>query len=150
MVVATKGADGYETVHDDDVLEYVKKAFSQSMSDFMDEVEEFAVESDFMAELNAIMEDTDTQTEENTADVAENVESDYYFAPFDVERYIQQSQDHLFIEANTAYIKDDYAKALELFKAADEQGNIFAAVHIGMMYYYGYGCSSLNTENQKT
>lgn len=140
MVVATKGADGYETVHDDEVLEYVKKAFSQSMSDFMDKVEEFAVESDFMAELNAIMDDTDTQVKETTTNISINAESDYFFAPFDVDRYIQQSQDHLFIEANAAYIKDDYVKALELFKAADEQGNIYAAVHIGMIYYYGYGC----------
>lgn len=38
MVVATNSVDGYETVHDPAVLEYVKRAFSQNMSDFMDEV----------------------------------------------------------------------------------------------------------------
>lgn len=141
MVVATKGPDGYETVHDDDILEYVKKAFSQSMSSFMDEVEEFAVTSDFMAELNAIVEGSDDPYTESADSVAELSTDEYHFAPFDLERYIQQSQDNLFIEANSAYIKDEYAKALELFKAADEQGNIYAAVHIGMMYYYGYGCA---------
>lgn len=140
MVVATKGADGYETVHDDKVLEYVKKAFSQSMSSFMDEVEAFAVESDFMAELNSIIEDTDAQADEHIAEMVDDAEANCCFAPFDIECYIQQSQDHLFIDANAAYIKDDYANALELFKAADEQGNIYAAVHIGMMHYYGYGC----------
>lgn len=141
MVVATKNGDDYETIHDEDVLEYVKKAFSQSLDDLMDEADKFAAESDFMKELNAIMEDTDTQTEKNVDSTPEAIASDIDFAPFDPATYTQQSQDYLFVEANAAYVKDDYAKALEQFKSADAQGNIYSATRIGMMYYYGYGCT---------
>lgn len=140
MVVATKNGNDYETVHDTEILNYVKQAFSQSMDDLMDEADAFAVESDFMKELNAIMEDSDTPINESAINTMEDSSSDICFVPFDIEKYTQQSQDYLFVEANSAYIRDDYTKALELYKMAHEQGNIYAAVHIGMMYYYGYSC----------
>lgn len=71
----------------------------------------------------------------------EAIASDIDFASFDPATYTQQSQDYLFVEANAAYVKDDYAKELEQFKSADAQGNIYSATRIGMMYYYGYGCT---------
>lgn len=51
MDVSTQNGDDYETIHDEDVLKYVKKAFSQGLDDLMDEADKFAAESDFMKEL---------------------------------------------------------------------------------------------------
>lgn len=65
----------------------------------------------------------------------------YAFSPFDVDHYLHWSQDAFFLSATKLYAKGDYADALFLFETASTHGNVYAATRIGMMYYYGDGCS---------
>ncbi len=140
-----KDADGdHEVVHDDEVIEFVQESFKGGMNDFMYEVDAYAVEQDFMSELNSILggEPSKTINEglQTDADVSAMPETEIKIAPFDSVKYLQQSQDFLFVEANAAYGKAEYDKALSAFSKAEQQGNIYAAAHLGMMYYYGYVC----------
>lgn len=94
------------------------------MNDFMDKVDAYAVESDFMRELNSILEDKpgDEIVEARKKESARPspVDIQIKITPFDAKKYLQQSQDFLFIEANAAYGKSDYDKALSAFSKADE------------------------------
>ena len=143
FIVTKKDADDdHEVVHDDEVIAFVQKSFKEGMNDFMDEVDAYAVESDFMSELNSILEgeSDDIGAKAQSKEMSMPMDAAVRIAPFDSEKYLQQSQDFLFVEANSAYGKADYDRALSAFSKADEQGNIYAAAHLGMMHYYGYGC----------
>lgn len=145
FVIVRKDDGDYESVHDDDVIEYVQKSFKEGMNDLVDEADAFAVKSDFMRELNSILEDkpdgrSDVQPVIDEATPIISTDLDIIISPFDSSKYLQQSQDYLFVEANSAYGKADYEKALSAFSIADEQGNIYAVTHLGLMHYYGYGC----------
>ena len=143
FVVTREDADGdHEVVHDNEVIAFVQNSFKGGMNDLMDEVDAYAVESDFMRELNSILEEDSgeatTESPERNADSSASFDVD--IAPFDATKYLRQSQDYLFVEANAAYGKANYDKAFSDFTKADEQGNIYAAAHLGMMHYYGYAC----------
>lgn len=60
---------------------------------------------------------------------------------FDYEKYVQQSQDFLFKEAVKQYNAFNFNEALNSFLAAHDDGNIFAAAHLGTMYFWGEGCN---------
>jgi len=143
MAVVVERDGDYETVDDEDALEYVKKAFSSGMESLMDEADAFAVESDFMAELMEVAEGkkkVDTPSPVSTHNSETQLPSQVDTVHFDYEKYVQQSQDFLFKEATAKYNTFSFDEALSLFISAQEDGNIFAAAHIGIMYHYGEGC----------
>lgn len=125
FLVTKKDADGdHEVVHNDEVIAFVQESFKGGMNDFMDEVDAYAVELDFMRELNSILED-DPGAETVEAHKTESarptpVGIEIKVTPFDFEKYLRQSQDFLFVEANAAYSKSDYDRALSAFSKADE------------------------------
>lgn len=147
ILVATKKGEEYEIVHDEIVVDYFQRIISDNEQELMNQVEEVMKEeqdsdddSDFMKDLYDILEGKwDHRT--GILEELNNINEDIVINSFDSEKYIQQSQDYLFIEANKTYINEDYSKALEQFKLVDIQGNIYAAAHIGIMYHYGYGCN---------
>ena len=59
---------------------------------------------------------------------------------FDSNKYILRSQDSLFKEGLSEYNSQHYEKAMAFFDLAHKMGNVYAAAHIGIMYYYGEGC----------
>lgn len=141
--VVAKG-DDFEVVHDEEIIEFVQKSFKDGMNDLMDEVDAFAVESDFMQELNSILNghdpDDTSENPHNSEELVGNQDTDATITPFDAEKYLRQSQEYLFVEANIAYGKADYSRAISSFERSDIEGNDYAATHLGMMHYYGYGC----------
>ena len=143
MAVVVERDGDYEVVGDEAALEYVKKAFSSGMENLMDEAEAFAVESDFMTELMEVAEGkkkVDTPSPDSTQNCEIQPPSQVETVHFDYEKYVQQSQDFLFKEATAKYNAFSFDEALSLFISAQEDGNIFAAAHIGIMYHYGEGC----------
>ena len=128
---------------DEDALVYVKKAFSSGMESLMDEAETFAIESDFMAELMEVAEGKKKVDAPSPAPMKRSevqLPSQVDTIRFDYEKYVQQSQDFLFKEAISKYNSFSFDEALALFTSAQEDGNLFAAAHIGIMYHYGEGC----------
>lgn len=59
---------------------------------------------------------------------------------FDYNRYILLSQDYLFKRAINNYNSNKYDEAMSLFISAEEDGNVYALAHIGIMYLFGEGC----------
>lgn len=143
MAVVVERDGDYETVDDEDALDYVKKAFSSGMESLMDEADAFAVESDFMAELMEVAEGkkkVDAPSPVSKHNSETQLPSQVDTVHFDYEKYVQQSQDFLFKEATAKYNTFSFDEALSLFISAQEDGNVFAAAHIGIMYHYGEGC----------
>ncbi len=141
MVVVYESNGDYEIVDDDDVLDYVKESFSGSMNSLMEEVEAFATEKDFMEELKAVAEGHAPATDELPDEPQQsNPSVSVHTVSFNKEKYIEQSQDFLFRDAQNKYAALKYEEALSTFIEADKEGNLFAAAHIGMMYHYGEGC----------
>lgn len=131
-VVVTENSEGdYEIVDDDDVLDYVKEFFVEDMGNFMEEADAL---SDELSELDKKFDKLFDESEENT----NSSESVVDF--FDYEQYVLHSQDYAFKQALQAYENADFNRALELFKEASYQGNIFAYAHLGIMYHQGEGC----------
>lgn len=120
-LVTKKDEDSHTVVHDDDVIEFVQKSFNGSMSDLMDEVDAFAVKSDFMRELQSIINDEPgaISSEENRSKAETAIQSspgkDIKIKPFDPTEYLQRSQDYLFIEGDAAYGKENYETAFSFF-----------------------------------
>ena len=145
FIVTNKNTEGkHEVVHDAEAIAYVQESFKGGMNGFMDEVDAYAVKADFIYKLNNILGDnpSDETVEAHKKESARlaHADIDIKIAPFDFENYLQQSQEFLFTEGNVAYGKAEYDKALSAFSQANEQGNIYAAAHLGMLHYYGYGC----------
>ena len=131
-VVVTENSEGdYEIVDDDDVLDYVKESFVEDMGNFMEEADAL---SDELSELDKKFDKLFDESEENTNSSESVVDS------FDYEQYVLHSQDYAFKQALQAYENADFNRALELFKEASYQGNIFAYAHLGIMYHQGEGC----------
>lgn len=118
--------------------------FMESMEDSLtDKDESYDFETDFMAELREIAEgkkkiDTHSPAPTQTSEV--QLSSQVETVRFDYEKYVHQSEDYLFKEATTKYNSSNFDEALSLFTSAQEDGNIFAAAHLGIMYHYGEGC----------
>lgn len=59
---------------------------------------------------------------------------------FDLQRYLQESQDRDFIMAQKAYTSEDYVNAQLLYSKAYGKGNVLAGVCLGALSYSGTGC----------
>lgn len=79
----------------------------------------------------------DTSSNHSRNQVLSQVET----VSFNYEKYVHQSQDFLFKEAVSKYNAFNYEEALSLFRTAFDEGNVFAAAHVGIMYIYGEGCN---------
>lgn len=62
------------------------------------------------------------------------------FAAFNADDYLRHTQSPLFQDAISAYKNEDYPTARKYFQTAGEQGNPYAAAHLGLMHHYGRGC----------
>lgn len=62
------------------------------------------------------------------------------FAAFNADDYLRHTQSPLFQDAISAYKNEDYPTARKYFQTAGEQGNPYAAAHLGMMHHNGRGC----------
>lgn len=139
ILVAIKNGEEYKVVHDETVFDRIRTIVFDQEQSLLNEIEEGQDsndESSFIKDLYDILEGKEV----NRKEIIEQLE-DITINSFDSEKYIQQSQDYLFTEANKAYIDENYSRALDQFKLADIQGNIYAAAHVGIMYNYGYGCN---------
>ena len=58
---------------------------------------------------------------------------------FDYNKYILLSQDYLFKSAINNYNSNKYDEAMSLFISAEEDGNVYALAHIGIMHLFGEG-----------
>lgn len=133
----------YEVVDDDEVLDYAKSSFAKSMSNLMSEIDSISDNLDDLDRFfSSTLEDTTDLFDEDTSISESSITS----VKFDYNKYILQSQDYLFKEALSKYNTYNYEEAMSLFISAHEDGNIYAAAHIGIMYHYGEGCEE---DNQK-
>lgn len=67
-------------------------------------------------------------------------ESSFEKMKFDSERYIQESQDSIFLLGKKAYENEEYNEARLLLSKAYNKGNILAGRLLGEIYYSGKGC----------
>lgn len=67
-------------------------------------------------------------------------------SPFSIlehDDYIKETRDSLCVKADEAYVKGDFDIALNVFREAEEKGNKYAALRVGMMFYWDFGCTLL-------
>lgn len=142
-IVVERNGD-YEVVDDNDALNYVRASFAEGMADLKLEIDSL---SDDLEELiehadDLLDEDIVATDDENVSELESSISP----VAFDYNKYILQSQDYLFKKALSQYNSYNYEEAMSLFISAQEDGNVYAAAHIGIMYYYGEGC---NKDKQK-
>lgn len=145
MAVVVERNGGYEVVDDDDTLDYVKASFAEGMADLKFEIDSLSDKLEDMDELiSSALEDTENLLEEAIPTAVDEddseLESSASPVEFDYTKYILQSQDFLFKDAQSKYAASKFEEALLAYIEADNDGNVFAAAHIGMMYHYGEGC----------